>query len=378
MSEVAFDDNKRAGWWRYLPVLVFAVVMVGGFIVTVISLQRAPAETWQGLGHWRALIDGESTRRFTQALNKQFLLSKPFAQTERAIFWNLAQDSGNSVRPGCPGWFFLADELSVYPARRQNAEARAEIVALVQARLAQKNIHLLVAVVPDKARIEQAQLCQLHRPAEFALRLANWVDMLKARQIAVVDLAMPLSAQGGQRYYSTDTHWNELGANVAAKTLADWLVLKRWLKEPAQVPDFSKFVIKRTERPGDLLRVANLEGLPLGWRPDYEMAQFTEVPAVEVSSDDLFGDAGVPELAVIGTSFSRTSNFIPFLAQHLGAPVANLAKDGGDFEGAAMAYLSSPQFSQTPPKVLLWEVPERMLEKPLSKAEKTWQAELKK
>ncbi len=378
MSEVAFDDNKRAGWWRYLPVLVFAVVMVGGFIVTVISLQRAPAETWQGLGQWRALIDGESTRRFTQALNKQFLLSKPFAQTERAIFWNLAQDSGNSVRPGCPGWFFLADELSVYPARRQNAEARAEIVALVQARLAQKNIHLLVAVVPDKARIEQAQLCQLHRPAEFSMRLVNWVDMLKARQIAVVDLAMPLSAQGGQRYYSTDTHWNELGANVAAKNLADWLILKKWLKEPAHVPDFSKFVIKRTERPGDLLRVANLEGLPLGWRPDYEMAQFTEVPAVEVSSDDLFGDAGVPELAVIGTSFSRTSNFIPFLAQHLGAPVANLAKDGGDFEGAAMAYLSSPQFSQTPPKVLLWEVPERMLEKPLSKAEKTWQAELKK
>lgn len=376
MAEVEFDDNKKAGAWRFVPMFVFAIVMVGGFVATLLSLQKAPADTWDGLARPKSLADGESTRKFTQALNKHFLLSKPFAQIERAVFWNLAGDAGNSVRPGCPGWFFLNDEITVYPDRLKNAQARAEIVAKVKQQLASKNIKLVVAVVPDKARIESAQLCQLHRSALLSTRLDTWLHELRQRDIAVIDLSAQLAQIGGPRYYRTDTHWNEAGANFSAKSIADWLILKGWLAAPAQLADFNQFPVKVKERPGDLLRVANLEGLPAAWRPDYEIAQETKVPAVEVSSDDLFGDAGVPTLAVIGTSFSRTSNFIPFLAQHLGVPVANLAKDGGDFEGAAIAYLDSPQFSQTPPKVLLWEIPERMLEKPLSKAELNWQKKL--
>ncbi len=376
MSEVEFEDNKKAGWWRFVPMLVFVVIVLGGFIVSLLSLYKAPADTWDGLAQAKSLADGVSTRRFTEALNKQFLLSKPFAQIERAVFWNLAGDSGNSVRPGCPGWFFLADELSVYPNREKNAAARAQIVAAVKQQLAQRNIKLLVALVPDKARIEQAQLCQLYRPVSFASRLPLWAQALQDRQVEVLDLSYHLATLPGFRYYSTDTHWNEMGAGNSARVIADWLILKNWASTPATLNDFASFPAKRQERPGDLLRVANLAGLPKGWRPDYEMAQVTTVPAIEVKSDDLFGDAGVPTVAVIGTSFSRTSNFIPFVSQYLAAPVANLAKDGGDFEGAAMAYFKSAEFSQTPPKVVVWEVPERMLEKPLSKAELAWQKEL--
>jgi alginate O-acetyltransferase complex protein AlgJ len=77
---------------------------------------------------------------------------------------------------------------------------------------------------------------------------------------------------------------------------------------------------------------------------------------------DLFGDADLPNTALIGTSFSRNSNFAGFLQQALGAPVGNFAKDGGAFSGAANSYLNNPASKETPPKQIIWEIPERDLQ----------------
>ncbi|KUM41869.1 hypothetical protein AR540_06495 [Pseudomonas sp. EpS/L25] len=64
------------------------------------------------------------------------------------------------------------------------------------------------------------------------------------------------------------------------------------------------------------------------------------------ASDDLFGDGDLPNVALIGTSFSRNSNFLPFLEQALGASVGRFAKDGGHFAGAARDYFPSPRFDK--------------------------------
>ena len=98
------------------------------------------------------------------------------------------------------------------------------------------------------------------------------------------------------------------------------------------------------------------------------VTQITEVQGAAdeaaLGEDDLFGDSQLPNIAVIGTSFSRNSNFIPFLERAVGARVGNFAKDGGEFSGAANDYFSSPAFKQTPPEVLIWEIPERDLQSP--------------
>ncbi|WP_411558839.1 alginate O-acetyltransferase AlgX-related protein, partial [Pseudomonas syringae] len=78
--------------------------------------------------------------------------------------------------------------------------------------------------------------------------------------------------------------------------------------------------------------------------------------------DDLFGDSNLPNVALIGTSFSRNSGFVGFLQRELGAPIGNFAKDGGEFSGAANVYFDNPAFRQTPPKLLIWEIPERDLQ----------------
>ena len=124
-------------------------------------------------------------------------------------------------------------------------------------------------------------------------------------------------------------------------------------------------------RPGDLVRLAGLDWLPAQYQPPQERVaasqideQAPEADSAGDSLDDLFGDDNLPNVALIGTSFSRNSSFAGFLQRALGAPVGNFARDGGEFSGAAKAYFASPAFAQTPPKLVLWEIPERDLQTP--------------
>ncbi|MDE2427243.1 MAG: cell division protein FtsQ [Burkholderiales bacterium] len=372
MDESFSFDQKKAGWMRFIPALSFAVILVTGFVVTLMSLRDVPEKKWSGMDNIHRLLNGESTRQFTNQLNTHFLLSKPFAKIERGITWAIAGDTGVSVRTGCPDWFFLADELTPYDDAENNASARDHIVVQVAELLKKRGIKLVMAVVPDKSRIEKSHLCGLHRPAKFDRRIDDWIAPLRAKQIEVIDLRAPLQQLEGERYYRSDSHWNEHGANAAAQAIAQRLQELQLVDKPAAAPQASAIQSRVVDRSGDLMRVANLEGLPAWLRPSVEKTQLSVVAPVTVASDDLFGDAGLPSVVLVGTSFTRASNFVPFLSHYLGAPVANMAKDGGDFEGAAMTYLSGKTYQQEPPKVLLWEVPERMLQKTLTPSEHLW------
>jgi len=378
MSESFSFDAKKAGLWRFVPALSFAAILATGFAVTISSLRDIPAQKWQQMAHLQKIAQGESSRTFTSQLNEHFLWSKPFAQIERAVTWNLAGDTGAQVRTGCSGWFFLTDELSTYSGGAQNANARAYMVGEVGRMLKARGVTLVVTVVPDKSRIEQARLCGLHRPLAFADRIDAWESLLAGKQIRLIDLRAVLAGvNGGDAYYRTDSHWNEAGADAAAKAIVEQLRAWKLAEVPAHpvAADAVKTVV--SERMGDLYRVSSLDGLP-GWaRPALEKTAVSIVAPVVNQSDDLFGDAGLPALALVGTSFSLRGNFVPMLSQHLGAPVANLAKDGGDFDGAALSYLRSATFQKEAPKVVLWEIPERMLQKPFKPSERAWLEDLK-
>lgn len=377
MSESFSFDAKKAGAWRYVPALSFAAILATGFVVTAMSLQEVPSQKWADMNRPQQIAQGEATRIFTTQLNEHFLWSKPFARIERAVSWNLAGDAGPSVRVGCEGWFFLLEELSTFEGGAQNANARAYMVGQVAQSLKKQGVQLVVAVVPDKSRVEQEHLCGLHRPAGFEQRSNDWIKALRAKQVEVIDLYPSLTSFKGERYYRTDSHWNEAGANAAATAIALHLKTAGLADKMNSLLPAGAVKSEQVERMGDLYRVSNLDGVPAAFRPAVEKTVVSTVAPVANNSDDLFGDAGLPAVALIGTSFSLRGNFVPFLSQHLAAPVANLAKDGGDFDGAATAYLHSKAFQQEPPKVVLWEIPERMLQKPFKPSERTWLESLK-
>ncbi len=133
-------------------------------------------------------------------------------------------------------------------------------------------------------------------------------------------------------------------------------------------PDYRVANKAPSRRPGDLVRLAGLDDLPPSWQPRPEIVasrDYIHQAQAASSADDLFGDADLPNIAVIGTSYSTTSDFVPQLALALGTGVGNFAREGAKFGGSARAYFTSPAYAQTPPKLIVWELDERDLQSPL-------------
>lgn len=315
-----------------------------------------------------AVLEGEITHRIAKELAKAPLPEKA-AQLERATSWLTLGDTGPRVREGCPQWLFISDELKLNRHAADNARAKAKAVIALRDQLKKRGIELLVSVVPDKSRIAAGQLCDLPRPASLEPRVRDWTHALHGAGIAVIDLAPALQPLGADAFLRLDTHWSEAGAHAAALAIGKQVTAMGFEATPRR--NFDVTPQPAAPRAGDLVRLAGLDWLPTSLQPAQETVaasvineQTPDADSSGDSLDDLFGDDNLPNVALIGTSFSRNSNFAGFLQQALAAPIGNFGKDGGEFSGAAKAYFNSPAFMQTPPKLLIWEIPERDLQTP--------------
>lgn len=317
---------------------------------------------------WEDIREGEITHYIARELSV-VPFAKRAADFERAASWLAIGDTGPRVRQGCPGWLFLADEMTIHAHADSNAEAKLAKVKSIQAWLALRNIRLLVAVVPDKSRIADEQLCSLGRAPQLAERAVRWQARLQAEGVPVLDLASTLQPLGSSAFLRTDTHWSEAGAHAAAQAVAAGVTELGVTATPSR--NWQRTEEETRVRPGDLVRLAGLDWLPESLQPAVEIVAASTFSAAEdqsesMSEDDLFGDSQLPNVALIGTSFSRNSNFVPFLEQALSTSLGNFAKDGGEFSGAAKDYFISPAFTQTPPQMVIWEIPERDLQTPFA------------
>ncbi|MEW5839027.1 MAG: cell division protein FtsQ [Pseudomonadota bacterium] len=316
---------------------------------------------------WASFLDGRLTGEVNEQLGKTSL-PEWAASAQRRLNWLILGDLGDRVRIGCPDWLFLSDELRLYPQREHNAAARAENVIDIHRVLQKRGIDLLVAVVPDKSRIEGAQRCQLKRSALLNERVASWVKRLEAAHVPVVNLESVLSslvAQGQDAFLRTDTHWNERGAQAAAQEIAKAVANLKLAPTPPQESVITQQAAE--PRSGDLIRLAGIERLPMHLQPKPDMVaasrfSVTQSGANASAGDDLFGDSGLPNTVLLGTSFSRNSNFVAFLEHSLHSKIGDFSRDGGAFAGAAQAYFASAAFKDTPPRLIIWEIPERVLE----------------
>jgi alginate O-acetyltransferase complex protein AlgJ len=362
-SEVTAPVSKASG-------VFFVAFLAIGFVSCVWLLLSGKVEMLPPKLTLDDALHGEITHKVAKQLSKA-VVPEQAADLERGASWLLLHDTGPRVRSGCLGWLFLTDELRINRHAQSYAQTKAGVVREIQQRLAKRGITLLVAVVPDKSRIASSQLCDLRRPLQLQQRAVEWVDGLNKAGVAAIDLAPTLQPLGADAYLRTDTHWSETGSAAAAKAVAQHVQAMGISATPRK--DFDVKVQDPARRPGDLVRLAGLEWLPVTWQPQPETVAATQISekAAQAQSgsdnlDDLFGDDNLPNVALIGTSFSRNSNFAGFLQQALGAPIGNFAKDGGEFSGGANGYFDNPAFKQTPPKLVIWEIPERDLQTPYS------------
>ena len=355
---------------QLLPGVALLAILVIGLLSSLYALVANNSELPAGAVSWSSVADGKTAAAVSRFLQQANPLENPLVTFDRVSSYLLTGDLGARVRQGCGNWLFLTDELVLHPDRGTNITKHVQLVEQVAAYLKRQGIGLVIAPVPDKSRVEATELCGVDRPAAIAGRLGEFERRLGAAGIDTVDLLRPMTATGGELYYHTDTHWNERGAKVAADAIA--AELQRRGLAPTQKAEFKITHNPPQERVGDLVRLAGLDNVPYPLRPRGDEATVTEIEQSAAQGVGLLDETPAPQLVVIGTSFSRRADFVPFLSLALSAPVDNRAEDGGGVTAAAIAYFAKPEFAKTPPRAIVWEIPERMIEEDVPASDGAW------
>ena len=310
---------------------------------------------------WLDFREGRTTGTLEKQLDQKLPARTALIATANSLRYLLTGGGGDQVRVGNSGWLFLTEELRFDTDGNAHLNVRAKLFGGASQGLEREGVKLVIALVPDKARLYSGRLISGHYPAYNLSRYEDALAAIRKQNVTVVDLLTPLAAAASreQVYYSSDTHWNQHGAQVSADAVA--LGVRKLGVELEKTTFVTAATGQKTERPGDLIRLMGLGDTPSALRPpsDAEIPVVTKQASVDASSG-LFGDAVVP-VVLTGTSYSLRGNFHGFLQQALSAKVLNSAKDGGGLLQATTAYLTDDAFKSAKPKILVWEVPERFL-----------------
>lgn len=358
----ASASKARQDLLPWMAALTLGATMVAGAWQMV-----AAAHHPDGLVFARSWLDfreGRMTGQLEKQLEHKLPARPAMIAAANGTRYLVTGGAGEQVRSGKDGWLFLAEELRFDEHGAAHLAARATLLAGATQALERQGVRLLVAVVPDKARVYPKHVSGGY-PAYLQTRYADALAAMRARGVHVVDLLAPLQAgaREAQVYYSSDTHWNQQGARVAAGAIAQAVHGAR-ITLPATT--FDSRAGAPAARAGDLIGLMGVGALPAGLRPpfDVEAPASTHQTSAEAPAG-LFGDEVVP-VVLTGTSFSLRGNFHGYLQQALKAKVLNTAKDGGGFLQAPQAYFKDEAFATNKPTLLVWEVPERMLQAPLT------------
>lgn len=317
---------------------------------------------------WGNFWDGSTTQTLEKRLDEAVPARAGMIMVANAARYWLTHGAGPKVRAGEDNWLFLTEELQVDAGVEQRLRQRVALVAETHRALEARGIASVILLVPDKSRVHSASLGAI-RPEFVQRRYALGRDGLLAAGVPVIDLLADMQAAREadpalELYYRTDTHWNQAGAELAAKAVA------RWNAANARIGGTASFALRRegegTERVGDLLNLMGLATAPTWMRPrgDHEVPVVVEAQARADAFDDLFGELSLP-VVLLGTSYSQRAAFGDFLRLHLGSELLNASKDGGRIAGSAEDYFADDAFAQSPPQLIVWEVPERFLTLPM-------------
>ncbi|WP_166365051.1 alginate O-acetyltransferase [Pseudomonas akapageensis] len=226
-----------------------------------------------------------------------------------------------------------------------------------------RGVELVVVYQPTRGLVNRNKLLPADKATfDYDKALKNYQAMLARFSMMgfwvpdfspLTDEQLPLAEQGHDFYFRGDQHWTPYGAERAAKIVAEKV---KQIPGFAQIPK-REFETHKSGRMGKTGTLHNVAGQLCGTSYAFQyMDQFVTEPKGESGGDDLFGDAGNPQITLVGTSHSgKNYNFAGFLEQYIGADVLNVAFPGGGLEGSMLQYLGSEDFQKKPPKILIWE-----------------------
>lgn len=337
---MAFNNNLPSG--------AFFLLFTGAaFAMTMAHMPAVSVEKpgLQGLmrGHWPP--------KFEDALGKAL----PVATTSRN-FWGSAEyaafhDGRKGVVAGHNGWLFTSEEFSCPSDHENHLTANLAYIRKVKEHVA-THARLAIVLIPAKARVYAGQagraLPQCRR------NLYDEVLDVLARQGIPAARLLPAMTARDDLFLKTDTHWSPMGARLAAHETAALVKGLALQKSP-----YAAKAGAVKEREGDLTRY--IPGVPFP-RDTYSAYDTGLQLATAGESQDLFG-AAAPPVTLVGTSYSanRDWHFEGFLKEALQADVLNMADEGQGPFTVMDKYLETDAWKDSPPKLIVWEIPERYL-----------------
>ncbi|MFM2050657.1 MAG: hypothetical protein RL682_1148 [Pseudomonadota bacterium] len=282
-----------------------------------------------------------------------------------------AQTLGNIAIPGKNQWLFYGVEFSDASSKEKTAESAA-LIASINTQLKDNGVSMVVSLAPIKARIFKQHLPD-DKPLTPYLE-SNYkrlLSLLTTKGVAAADISSAFMSSAVQPdsalYYRLDSHWSQRGALLAAETIK---------KEVDARPDIATAIaglptltMKMTEqKKGRLSKARDLTQLMTAEDgAKYESEQFIPIQFQRgASSATLTGADEVPKVVLIGSSYSQEwTGFPDSLRYYLQRDVGNYSLDAsiGQWVGI-YRYLQSDAFQATPPKLIVWEVPERDMVSP--------------
>jgi alginate O-acetyltransferase complex protein AlgJ len=337
--------------------LFMLAFLTAGAIPSILHMQKAFAAT----GHPAAgeLMKGTWAAKFEKKFGEALDMYEPsrnfWGRSEYALF----QEGRKGVVVGEDGWLFTDEEFSCLPDAQNNFQDNVDFIVDVRDQLKKKNVELIVALIPAKVRVYGNHVQKINIPECRDNLYQQATNFLDTHNVKVADLYKTMkNSNHPDLFLKTDTHWTPKGARISARKIAK-------VAEKIKIPK-KNFEIKygpSKEHSGDLLRY--MPGvMDQEIKPESLPAIIAE-NADSKAASDLFSDE-VPPVTLVGTSYSANPlwNFEGFLKTSLKADVLNMADEGMGPFTVMDKYLKDNVFLGTPPKLVIWEIPERYLSSP--------------
>jgi alginate O-acetyltransferase complex protein AlgJ len=304
------------------------------------------------------LLRGKWPPQFERGFREALPVNTPSRDFWGRAEYTLFHQGRRGVVVGSDGWLFTEEEFSCPVQYAQNMAENLSYISDTQKTLAKKNTRLAVVLIPAKSRVLQEHLDSFHLPSCRQRLYAEVHDTLVKQGIAVTDLltAMQQSPLHESLYFKTDTHWSPTGAQLAAQSAAQLIHMTfKDIELPGDRYSSKAGAIKYHE--GDL--AAYLPGVPLPQEPLASYVSGIPVASME-TGQNLLGDAA-PPVTLVGTSYSANHdwNFEGFLKEALGSDVLNAADQGQGPFAVMDKYLQDNSWQDSPPRLVVWEMPER-------------------
>ncbi|MCG8609222.1 MAG: alginate O-acetyltransferase [Pseudomonadales bacterium] len=338
---------------------LFVIVVV---VIGILSLRAINDYNPDQQADWAS---GQQTSVYEKHYDKELPVREVGINIWAAIEYVLFREGRSGVVVGKSDWLFTEEEFRSYSIEDDKTQANLDFIKTVSTKLEAEGIALIISTVPAKARVYPEYTGTESPSAAANARYAMFQQWLNANGIAHTNLLPPLTENKSHHpmYLRTDTHWTPWGAQIAASTIAGE-VRMRFPDLTGSSPFKSTFT-PEIEHQGDLFSYVPLGNwfAWLGPRPDTITPANTEKIESETQALDLFGDDQTIEITLVGTSYSANPawNFPGFLKEALAADLLDFSQEGkGPFE-PMLDYLSSEEFQESPPALVLWEIPERFL-----------------